>query len=61
VKLGKTARDTCAMLSKAYGREAMKKSSVFERHKQFIEGCENMMMMMMMIKEVVVQELTEPI
>jgi hypothetical protein len=28
VKLGKNASDTCVMLSKAYGREAMRKSSV---------------------------------
>jgi hypothetical protein len=28
VKLGKNASDTCAMLSKAYGGEAMIKSSV---------------------------------
>jgi hypothetical protein len=30
VKLGKHASETCAMLSEAYGGEAMKKSSVFE-------------------------------
>jgi hypothetical protein len=30
VKLGKNATDTCAVLSKAYGVEATKKSSVFE-------------------------------
>jgi hypothetical protein len=29
VKLGKNASDTCAMLSTAYGREIMKKTSVF--------------------------------
>jgi hypothetical protein len=29
-KLGKNASETCAMLSNAYGVEAMKKSSVFE-------------------------------
>jgi GTP-binding protein EngB required for normal cell division len=28
VKLGRNANDTCAMLSNAYGREAMKKSSL---------------------------------
>jgi hypothetical protein len=41
-KLGKNASDTCAMLFKAYGREAMKKSSVFEWHKRFKERRENM-------------------
>jgi translation elongation factor EF-4 len=30
------------MLSMAYGGEAMKKSSVFEWHKQFKEGHKNM-------------------
>jgi hypothetical protein len=35
VKPGKNASGTCAVLSEAYGREAMKKSSVFEWHKQF--------------------------
>jgi hypothetical protein len=30
--------DTCALLSKAYGGEAMKKSSVFVWPKQFKEG-----------------------
>jgi len=29
VKLGKSTIDTCTMLSKAYGGEAMKKSSIF--------------------------------
>jgi hypothetical protein len=29
VKLGKNASDTCAILSKAYGGEAMKKSKCF--------------------------------
>jgi hypothetical protein len=38
VKLEKNATDTCAMLSEAYGGEAMKKSSVFELHKQFKES-----------------------
>jgi hypothetical protein len=41
VKLGKNASDTCAMQSEAYGGEAMKKSSIFEWHKQFKEGHEN--------------------
>jgi hypothetical protein len=30
------------VLSEAYGGEAMKKSCVFECHKWFKEGCENM-------------------
>jgi uncharacterized metal-binding protein len=30
IKLGKNASDICAMLSKAYGGEAVKKSNVFE-------------------------------
>jgi hypothetical protein len=30
MKLGKLASNTCAMLSKAYEGEAMKKSSAFE-------------------------------
>jgi len=29
VKLGRNANDTCAVLSEAYGGEAMKKLSVF--------------------------------
>jgi len=35
VKLGKNASDTYAMLSMAYGGEAMKRSSVSELHKWF--------------------------
>jgi hypothetical protein len=38
VKLGKNASDTCAMLSEAYGGEAMKKSSAFDCHKRFKEN-----------------------
>jgi hypothetical protein len=38
VKLGKNASDTCAMLSDAYGGEAMKKLSVFGLHKRFKES-----------------------
>jgi hypothetical protein len=34
-KLGKTASDTCAVLSKAYEGEPIEKSSVFETHKWF--------------------------
>jgi transposase len=41
VELGKNARDTCAMLSEAYEEEVMKKSSVFQWHKRFKEGREN--------------------
>jgi len=41
VKLGKNASDTYAVLFKAYGGEAMKKWSVYEWHKQFKEGREN--------------------
>jgi len=37
----KDANDICAMLSKAYEREAMKKSSVSVWHKCFKEGHEN--------------------
>jgi len=37
-KLVRNANDTCAMLSEAYGRDAMKKSSVFEWHIPFKEG-----------------------
>jgi hypothetical protein len=40
VKSGKNASDTCTVLSEAYRREVMKKSSVFEWHKQFKEGRE---------------------
>jgi hypothetical protein len=38
VQLGKNAGDICAVLSNVYGREAMKKSSIFEWHKQFRES-----------------------
>jgi hypothetical protein len=41
VKLGKNESGTCAMLSKAYGGEAMKKSNISEWHKWFKEGHEN--------------------
>jgi hypothetical protein len=40
VKLGKNVHGTCAVLSEPYGGEAMKKSGVFEWHKQFKEGYE---------------------
>jgi len=39
LKLGKNTSNTCAMLSGAYGGEVIKKSSVFEWHKWFKEGC----------------------
>jgi hypothetical protein len=38
VKLGNNAIDTCAMFSEVYGGEAMKKSNVFEWHKQLKES-----------------------
>jgi hypothetical protein len=38
VKLGKNASDICVIISKAYGGEAMKKSSVYEWHKWFKES-----------------------
>jgi len=42
VKLGNNASDTFTKLSEAFGGEYMKRSSVFEWHKQFKEGRENM-------------------
>jgi hypothetical protein len=39
VKLGKNMSDTSAVLSEAYGAEAMKMSSVFKWHKWFKESC----------------------
>jgi hypothetical protein len=41
VKLGKNARDTCALVSEYYGGEAMKKSRVFKWHEQFKAGYKN--------------------
>jgi hypothetical protein len=38
VKLRKNARDTSAVLSEAYGGQAMKRSRVSERHKRFKEN-----------------------
>ena len=38
VKVGKSASETLALLTVAYGEYAMKKSSVFERHKRFKVG-----------------------
>jgi hypothetical protein len=39
-KLGKSASETLQMLTEAYGADAMKKSTVFEWHKRFEEGRE---------------------
>jgi hypothetical protein len=38
VKLGKNASETLQLLKEAYGAAAMKKTSVFEWHKRFKEG-----------------------
>jgi hypothetical protein len=38
VKTGKSASETLALLTLAYGEYAVKKSSVFERHRQFKDG-----------------------
>jgi hypothetical protein len=40
VKIGKSASDTLTQLIMAYGEYAMKKSSVFEWHRQLKEGRE---------------------
>jgi hypothetical protein len=40
-KLGKSASENLQMLTEAYGTDAMKKSSVFEWHKRFKEGRED--------------------
>jgi transposase len=40
-KLGKSARETLQMLTEPYGTDTMKKSSVFEWHKRFKEGRED--------------------
>jgi hypothetical protein len=40
-KLGKSTSETLQMLTKACGADAMKKSSVFEWHKRFKEGWED--------------------
>jgi hypothetical protein len=55
VKLRKNATDTCEILSEDYGRETMKKSSVFVWHKRFKESRENAEG----DKKLVVQELAE--
>jgi len=41
VKIGKSANETLALLTVAYGEYAMKKSSVFEWHRQFKERRED--------------------
>ena len=41
MKIGKSARETLALLTVAYGECAMKKSSVFGWHRRFKEGREN--------------------
>jgi hypothetical protein len=40
-KLGKSASETLQILTEAYGADALKKSSVFEWHKRFKEGQED--------------------
>ena len=41
VKIGKSASETLALLTVAYGEYALKKLSVFEWHRRFKEGREN--------------------
>jgi len=41
VKIGKSASETLAILTVVYGEYAMKKWSVFEWHRQFKEGRED--------------------
>ena len=41
VKIGKSAIQTLALLTVAYGEYAMKKSRVFEWHRRFKEGRED--------------------
>jgi len=41
VKIGKSASETLALLTVAYGEYATKKSSVFERHRRYKEGRED--------------------
>lgn len=41
VKTGKSASETLARLQEAYGKHSMKKSSVFEWHRRFKEGRED--------------------
>ena len=41
VKLGKTATETLKMLRDVYGDSSMSRTRVFEWHKQFVEGMED--------------------
>jgi hypothetical protein len=41
VKLEKNESDICAILSEAYGGDAVERASVFEWHERFKEGHEN--------------------
>ena len=41
VKLGKTATETLKMLRDVYGDSSMSRTKVFESHKQFMEGRED--------------------
>jgi hypothetical protein len=41
-KLGKSTSETLQILTEAYGADATKKSNVFEWHKRFKEGREDM-------------------
>ena len=41
VKLGKTATETLKMLRDVYGDSSMSRTRVFEWHKQFVEGRED--------------------
>jgi transposase len=41
VKIGKSASETSALLTVSYVEYAMKKSSVFKRHRRFKEGRED--------------------
>jgi transposase len=41
-KLGKSTSESLQMLTEIYGADAIKKSSVFEWHKKFKEGREDM-------------------
>jgi hypothetical protein len=41
VKIGRSASETVALLKVAYGEYAMKKSSVLEWHRRFMEGRED--------------------
>jgi hypothetical protein len=56
MKLGRNASDSCTVLSEAYGGEDMKSQvfvSAINSSKRFARTCK-------MMKEVVIQDLTEP-